>query len=286
MRKKNTASIKRRWWSMRGKKRRYTVIVSICAIAALGLAAVAGPYSTSTGSRRLRSLFFSVPPSPLPSPGNPSKEYIYAGGRLIATEEPNPPNPLVPPANVVAATFSQAQIDVSWNAAPNAHHYVVERASLIGDANFTAINSNVTGTTLNDTTVTSGNAYLYRVRAADAVGNVSSPSNKDLATAITFEDDPLQLHGFVRAPHILQLRGAINAIREVANIPDFTWTQTINPAQPGTVTIKAIDVEELRTALDQALIVLELPAGGYTNSSLAEQLIQKIHITELRDRVK
>lgn len=285
MRKKHTASMKRRWWSMRGNKRRYIVIGGICVIAALAFAAVAGPYSNSPGSRRLRSLFFSAPPPPSPTP-SPSKEYIYAGGRLIATEEPNPPNPLVPPASVVAATFSQLRIDVSWQAAPNAHHYVVERASIVGDANFTAINSNVTGTTLQDSTVMSGNAYLYRVRSADAVGNVSSPSNKDLATAITFEDDPLQVQGLVRAQHIVQLREAINAVREVANIGDATWTQAINPAQPGTVTIKANDVEELRTALDAALLVLNLPSGGYTDSSLTNQFIQKVHITELRDRVK
>ena len=284
MRKKNTASTKQRWWSMRGMKRRYIVIASICAIAALAFGAVAGPYSNSPGSRRLRSLFFSAPP-PLPSP-TPSKEYIYAGGRLIATEEPNPPNPLVPPASLVAATFSQTRIDVSWQTAPNAHHYVVERAGIIGDANFTPINSNVTGTTFQDSTVMNGNAYLYRVRSADAVGNVSPPSNKDLATAITFEDDPLQLQGLVRAQHIVQLRDAINAVREVANIGDATWTQAINPAQPGTVTVKAIDVEELRTALDAALVVLTMPSGGYTDSSLANKFIQKVHITELRDRVK
>lgn len=268
---------------MREKRRRYAVIGTICGIALLACAAIAGPYPTSLGSRRLQSLFFSVPPPPIPSAGNPSKEYIYAGGRLVATEEPNP---LIPPASVVADTFSQTRIDISWQAAPNAHHYWVERASLVGDANFALINANVTGTTFEDSTVMSGSAYLYRVRSADAVGNVSSPSDKDLATAITFEDDPLQTQGLVRAQHIVQLRDAINAIREVANIGDATWTQAINPAQSGIVIIHATDVEELRTALDQALIVLNLPSGGYTDPSLTGQFIQKIHLAELRGRVK
>lgn len=286
MKKKKIARTKRHWWSMRDRSRRYWIVGGIGAFVVLTFATLAGPYSTSLGSPGLRSLFFSTPPpppSPLPPPSNPSKEYIYAGGRLLATEEPNP---LAPPANLVAATFSQTRVDISWEATPNAHHYQVERASLVGDSNFTIIDSNVTGTTFSDSTVMSGNAYLYRVRAADAVGNVSAVSNKDLATAITFEDDPLQLQGPVRAQHVLQLRNAVNAVRTTANISSYTWTNAINPAQPGTVTIKAVDVEELRTALDQALTVLGLPTGSYTDSSLTGQSIKKVHIAEIRDRVK
>ena len=282
MRKKKTVRTKRRWWSLGHKKRRHIVIGSICAIVALGFGTVAGPYSTSPGSRRLRSLFLSAPPPPpIPPANSPSKEYIYAGGRLIATEEPQP---LAAPVNLVASTFSDAQINLSWNATPNAHHYQVERASSLGGT-FTVLNSNVAGTTFPDTTVSSVNAYLYRVKAADANGNLSLASNLDLATAITFEDDPLQSQTLVRAEHIKQLRQAINAVRHLTpTLQDYNWQQS--SATLVGAPVMANDIDELRTALDEALNILGLPAGGYTPASLAGEFIQTGPITQLRDRVK
>jgi hypothetical protein len=220
----------------------------------------------------------------VPSPANPSKEYIYAGGKLIATEEPTL---LAAPTSLEADTFSNAQINISWTAPATApHHYVLERATQLG--NFTTLNSNVTGTTYNDTTVANLSAYLYRVRSADAQGNVSPESNIDLATAITFEDDPFPApptQTSVRAAHVLQLRQAINAVRHLTpTLGDYAWTQT--SLTPGVTLIKATDIEELRTALDDALVILNLPHGGYTDPDLDGLLFQKYHITQLRDRVK
>lgn len=285
MRKKKTVRTTRPHSKTHRKSRKYVMIGCLAAIMLLAFGAIAGPWSSWLGTRRIRSAFFS--PAPLPSPNNPSKEYVYAGTRLVATEEPNPAPALAAPLLVAAATFSQSRIDVTWNASANAHHYVVERAGMQGESNFAAINSNVTGTTYPDTTVTSVNAYLYRVRAADASGNLSPPSNIDVATAITFEDDPFPAPPTltpVRASHVTQLRQAINAVRHtVPGMQDYGWAQPINV---GSSPIKANDIEEMRTALDQALIQLNLPNGGYTDSSLSNLLFQKLYITELRNRVK
>lgn len=227
----------------------------------------------------MRSAFFS--PQPIPSP-SPSKEYIYAGSRLIATEEPNPVV-LVAPTSVVATGVAITQINLSWSAAPNAHHYVVERASQMNS--FTVVNANVSGTTFNDATAVSGNAYLYRVRSADANGNTSPQSNVDLATTIMFSDDPLQSQTPVQADHIRQLRTAINAVRHLTpTLQDYNWQQP--SATLVGAPIKANDIDELRLALDDAMNILGLQAGGYTPASLAGQLIQTGPITQLRDRVK
>jgi len=281
MKKIKTSRLQARKWSLRSKRKRYVLVGTVGAVLLLALATIAGPWSPLPDSR-MRTAFFSPPP-PLPSPGNPSKEYIYAGGKLIATEEPNL---LVAPSSLIATTFSSAQVNISWTAAPNAHHYVIERASQAG--NFTTLNSNVVGTTYTDTTVANLTAYLYRVRSADAVGNVSNGSNIDLATAITFADDPFPsppVFTEVRAQHIVQLRQAVNAARHLSPVlNDFPWTQssqTLVGAQ-----IKAQDVEELRTALDEAYLALGLSLNGYTDPQLAGHFIQKIYITELRDRVK
>ncbi|HEX2268819.1 MAG TPA: fibronectin type III domain-containing protein [Pyrinomonadaceae bacterium] len=281
MSKNKTVRSKRRWRATRERGRKYVTISTICGIVLVVFVTLAGPFGPSLGFRKIS--FSPASPSTSPTPGIPSKEYIYAGGRLIATEEPSA---LAAPANLVASAVSNIQINVSWSATQNAHHYQVERANNFGGT-FTVLNSNVSGTTFTDNSVSSVNSYLYRVRSADAVGNLSTPSNLDLATAIVFEDDPFPAAPAlttVKAQHLLQLRQAVNAVRSVANLSAATWSQ--NPLQQNVTPIMANDIGELRTALDQALGVLGLPAGGYTNSSLAGQLIQKIHIKELRDRVK
>lgn len=262
-----------------GKKRRYVLVVTACLVAMLGLATVAGPWRTSFSRTRVGSLFFSPPPPPLPSPGSPSKEYIYAAGKLIATEEPNP---LTAPANLVADTFSSSRIDLMWTAAPNAHHYQVERAPNLGGT-FAVINSNVTTTSYTDNTVTSVNAYLYRVRSADAIGNLSQPGSIDVATAITFTDNPLVVGTtFVKAQHLTELRQAVNAVRAAANLASAIWTD-------GSLTgvdIKAVHVQELRTNLDQALTAIGLSPTSYTDASLPGVQIKKVHMDELRQRVE
>lgn len=283
MSKKKTARPRRRSGDRRETSRRYLMILSVCGIVLAVFVTLAGPLGPALGARKM-NLFFSPPlPTPLPSPSNPSKEYIYAGGKLIATEEPAS---LAAPVNLVAGTVSNIQISVSWSASPGAHHYQVERATNFGGT-FTVLNSNVSGTAFTDNSVSSVNAYLYRVRSADAVGNLSAPSNLDLATAIVFEDDPFPAAPAltnIKAQHLVQLRQAVNAVRSAANLSAATWSQ--NPVQQNVTSIVANDILELRTALDQALGVLGLPTGGYTNSSLSGQPIQKIHIKELRDRVK
>jgi hypothetical protein len=275
----------------------YGKLSGIVVTAILGTATLVGLWAPTLGRRKIRSLFVSSP-APLPSPNNPSKEYIYAGGRLIATEEPGTgtPGTLAPPTSVAADTISNVEIDISWGASQNAHHYRVERASNLGGT-FTVLDSNVTGTTYKDMSVGTSVgcnsndptstvcAFVYRVLAADAAGNLSVPSNVDLATAIKFEDDPLPANAEVRAAHILQLRQAINAARAAANLGPAVWFQ--QNIQPGSTTILAKDVEELRTALDQALERFGLSTGGYTDPApLYRVLIYKEHIRELRARLK
>jgi hypothetical protein len=281
MSKKNTKRLQPRRWRVGVGRRRYLLVGSVGLIAVLGLVTAAGPWRTSLSRTRVGSLFFSPPPPPLPPPGSPSKEYIYAGGRLIATEEPNP---MVAPTNLIADTFSNARIDLTWTAAPGAHHYQVERAPNLGGT-FTVLNSNVAGTTYQDTTVTSVNAYLYRVRTADAVGNLSAPSGIDVATAITFTDNPLTVGTTpVRAVHMTELRQAVNAVRAAANLSAATWTNATLTV--GTTTIQAVHITELRTNLNAALNALNLNPGPYTDPSLTGILIRKVHVDEVRQRVK
>jgi hypothetical protein len=234
-----------------------------------------------------------VPPPTIPPPNNPSKEYIYAGGKLIATEEPQP---LAAPLNLVANTLSGSQVETTWSAVSGADHYQVERTSSV-NLPYTPVAANVTGTSFTDNPGPGsyGSAFLYRVRAAGSSGSFSPPSNIDLATVIAFEDDPLisytQNPGSatpIRAIHLNQLRQTVSAVRSLAGLAAASWTYPdpvslpVEQRRP----IYAADVQELRTNLDAALSALGLPIGGYTDPSLSGIRIQAVHLNEIRQRVK
>jgi chitodextrinase len=89
------------------------------------------------------------------------------------------------PGTLTATTFSATRIDLSWSAATDnvaVTGYRVERCTGAGCTNFAQI---ATRTVLNysDTGRSSGTTYRYRVRAADAAGNLGPYS--PIATATT-----------------------------------------------------------------------------------------------------
>lgn len=83
----------------------------------------------------------------------------------------------------------------------------------------------------------------------------------------------------MKAVHITELRGAINALRARLGMSAYSWQQSIAPGN----WIKADPILEMRTALDQAI---GSPPGGYSPGLAQGLVIQAIHIQELRDRVK
>jgi hypothetical protein len=263
---------------------------ALALITTLVLGATVGPWANTFGAKKLRALFATAQPlEPLPPPANPSKEYIYAGGKLIATEEPGAS--LAAPAGLVANTLSHlqpSQVQVNWEPTAGADHYEVERTTNV-NTSYTTITSNVTSTTFTDATVSSVTAYLYRVRAVGAGGSVSPYSGIDLATAISFSDDTLQIGSTpIRAAHFNELRQAVNAVRATtANLDQVIWAESIvagTPTVPGTP-VRASHILELRTKLDQALSSLILPACTYTSAAAGDS-IQKLHVEQLRQCVK
>ena len=84
------------------------------------------------------------------------------------------------PTNLVATVVSNSQINLTWTASTEAggsiSGYLVERCQGTGCSNFAQI-ATPTSTSYNDTGLTASTAYSYRVRAADAAGNLSSYSS-------------------------------------------------------------------------------------------------------------
>lgn len=266
----------------------YFVIGSVCLITIISLGW--GSIGDLVGARRLTaSLFSTQPPVLFPSPNNPSKEYIYAGGKLIATEEAGSGGTLAAPLGVVATTIWTSppvtpQVHITWAASPGAHHYQVERTDRLNKP-FAILSSNVSTTSFTDTQVTSVTAYLYQVRAVDASGNVSPSSNLDIATAITFTDNPLVANSTViKGQHVTELRQAVNAMLQTALMPLPTWTD--NVASLSGIKVKAIHIEELRSNLNSALSGVGIAVSPYTDFALSGVHIKKIHLDELRERTK
>jgi len=218
------------------------------------------------------------------------RENIYRGGQLLAISEPGTSAPTAAPTELAAATYDpNAGIKLAWSA-NGANNFRIERRDPGNGYHYVG----VSGTTnFTDTTAPSGSAYLYKVCAADQNGNCTSHfSNVTLATAYSFEDDPIVTTAQnpasatpVRAQHILQLRAAINALRSLAVIGDANWTGP-TPAPGGT--IYATDVTQMRDRLNEALVALGIDNGSYSEALAGAPngtLIRGIHITELRQRI-
>ena len=108
-------------------------------------------------------------PQPFPSSHNPSKEYIYAGSKLIATEETIGDTLPAAPDN-----FNQVGTSAwfSWmDHSNNETYFKVERSAAQSGpfTLYTTVDANITSCSL-------GTGYWYRVSAANNAGN-SAPSN-------------------------------------------------------------------------------------------------------------
>ena len=114
-------------------------------------------------------------PAPAPpvsfSPASPAKEYIYAGGRLVATEEPTP---IPAPANLRYVQTSQLEFTTNgylqWDdITDNETGFVIESRDPT-DGNwgpFVQVGPNVTTHPI----TVNGPGYDYRIKAVTAVGS-------------------------------------------------------------------------------------------------------------------
>lgn len=240
-------------------------------------------------------------------PGGPllAKEYIYAGGRLVATEEPAPqptptPTPVgSPPSNLVAllATVNgtAAGINVSWSPPASGGQvasYVVERKEAGGE--FQPVGQPLPAPAVSfDDVGEEGAAYLYRVKALFASGGGSEYSNADLVTAVAFTDDPLvgandpegRPATRVYARHLRELRRAVSAVHLLAGQGAVnTWTYS----DPAGQLIRMEDVADLRQRLDEAFSALRLTPPPYDDPTLTKYVtkVKKEHFQQLRQAVK
>src|SRR6185436_6304953 len=111
----------------------------------------------------------------------------------VAVGTPAPPvlDTVAPsaPGTLTATAAGSTQVNLAWGAATDnvgVTGYRVERCAGAGCSTFTQI-ATPTGTSFGDTGLTAGTSYSYRVRAADAAGNLGGYSN--VASAATTAPD-------------------------------------------------------------------------------------------------
>jgi hypothetical protein len=130
--------------------------------------------------------------------------------------------------------------------------------------------------------------YLYKMRAVGPGGNTSGFSNVDAATVVNFTDDSLPPAPPpalpIKAVHMSELRVAVNAMRLAAGLT----SQPFTPLTAGVSVVKAEDIREMRRGLNQARAWIGLPPMVYVDPGIAARTrtIKSRHIYDLRIAVK
>jgi RHS repeat-associated protein len=222
-------------------------------------------------------------------PSTAQKEYGYRNGELLVTAEAATPS-APPPTSLTALPFNAAgniNITLNWNMT-GAANYRVERSTTKGGPYALVGVSQMTP--LQDTGVTQGVAYLYRVCAANSAGTCTSPfGNLALGMVYAFADDPIITLADnlanapltpIKAQHVGQLHTAVNAVRALAGLSAAAWAPDVTSG----AAIRAAHVQELRERLNEALAELSLAPPTYTDETLSAGVtwIKRAHVQELR----
>lgn len=213
-----------------------------------------------------------------PNTGAPRNGYVVVAGVTVTISQAGSGGTLGAPAGVTATATSATRISVTWTPVGGATAYQVFRSSGSG---YALVGSSASAS-YDDTSVAANTAYLYRVRAVNST--TSSPdSGADLATTVMFTDDPIAARvTVIRAVHMLELRAAVNAVRALAGLPPYAFTDAARPGVP----LKAVHVEELRRAVDEAYRAMRLPTNVYAEPLLAGRFIRASHFQEIRNAVR
>jgi glucose/arabinose dehydrogenase/chitodextrinase len=145
-------------------------------------AQIGAPTGTSFGDTGLSaSTSYSYRVAALDAAGNVSGYSAVAGVTTPATADTSPPTA---PTNLAATAVGSSQVNLSWTASTDnvgVTGYRVERCQGSGCTTFTQVGT-PTGTSYNDTGLAASTQYRYRVRAADAAGNLGAYSSIVSAT--------------------------------------------------------------------------------------------------------
>jgi RHS repeat-associated protein len=113
------------------------------------------------------------------------------------------------------------------------------------------------------------------------IGSPASSIKADLATTYPFTDDPLLSKStHIKRAHLVELRAAVDAVRQQAGLSPVAWTE------PQPTHIRAIHVTELRAALQQAFTALRRPLPEWSEPVVVGGGIKATHYQEIRNAAR
>jgi beta-glucanase (GH16 family) len=159
------------------------------------------------------------------------------------------------PTGVLASNgTTPTDIDVTWNAVSGATSYQVWRNTSATTASATDINSNVSGTSFDDTSVTVGTTYFYWIVASNGAGNSGYSTIASATGGTMVFGDTFGSAGVTSA------WGAFNATDP--NNPNVIYTNT-TPANSSSTNPTTMQIVSDSQATDgQALAMSLTPAPG------------------------
>lgn len=184
------------------------------------------------------------------------------------------------PSGLTATTVTPNQVALSWAPAAGAASYdVFRRTGTASEQKLTA----VAGPPFNDFGASANGVHIYRVQAVAEDGRRSAFSNREVATTVTFTNDPIVVGSTpVRAVHWNEVRAGIALMRTAAGLSPALYSRTLTAG----MVIFATDLAETRTALNQARTALAVPAQAYTHTAVAGRAVRAIDMQELRNGIK
>jgi hypothetical protein len=212
-----------------------------------------------------------------------TKAYIYLDGKIVAVESGAEYSGPIPTPQLSYAAIGQAnQIEVRWCIGSYvAAHFDIEKIP----GGTIEVDGGQGCISWYDTNLSNGNTYAYRVRAKDYIGNTGSYSARDIATLLTYSNDPLAAGtDLIRSQHFTEMRQAVASVRTCAGLGAPTWTDS----NLSGVQVKAIHLTEIRDQLNEALDSLAVPRPSYTDASIVSgvTVVKATHIQEIRNKLK
>jgi VCBS repeat protein/Big-like domain-containing protein len=182
--------------------------------------------------------------------------------------------PFGAPPRLEAISFG-GSVALSWVGTQGVDHYEIWRS---GGAGFAYLGSSPT-TQYTDSAVLANTAYLYEVRGVSPSSTMSGFSPGDPAMTWQFTNETITPGvTAVQLAHLVELRAAVNAVRNVIGMGNATWSD------PSPTTVLASHWNELRNAVAEmrASSLLRLRPFAFTDTLSAGVPIRGIHVTELR----
>ena len=234
------------------------------------------------------------PPPYSLSPGSPSKEYIYIGGKLVAIDDGPITGPSAPGSLRALSCFGR-KVNLIWadNGSDETGFKVERKAgaggtySVIWDSQAPNVTHRLDAGADLPGGLDSSTTYYYRVKSYKGAGESFSGEANTTPGSPSFSEPLFQQVTEIKGVHVLELRQAVNSVRTCAELQPFNaWTNPDIPSQG--VIIQAVHVQELRQKLTEALQALGVTAPAFTDDppTAGVTWIKKTHFDELRDGVQ